>query len=70
MGNPAWYDTNTNPRLTEVNTKELKKALDGLHSTLVHAEDAWIEASEREKRLVALDGLATEGIAKRYGLEN
>lgn len=70
MGNPAWYDTSTNPRLTEANTKELTKALDGLRSTLVHAEDAWIDAEQREKRLSALDGLADENVAKRYGLEN
>ena len=70
MGNPAWYDASTNPRLMGANTKELTKALDGLRSTLVHAEDAWIDAEQREKRLSALDGLADENVAKRYGLEN
>lgn len=70
MGNPAWYDTSTTPRPVAVNTKGLAEALEGLRSTIVHVEDAWIEADQRDKRLTGLNALANEDIAKRYGLED
>lgn len=54
------------PKLTLVNSDELERALRRLHESITSAEDALIEAAEREKKLASLNSLATDDLKARY----
>lgn len=54
------------PTLVAVNSDGLERALRGLHGSIVAAEDALVDAAEREQKLASLDHLRTGDLKSAY----